>query len=146
AAAIWLSLPADWAALGPTLGVILLIFVATYPLRIFQAVLNGLQDLGFLGAVQSCSWLVGTFTLVLLVLLGMGLGALAAGWAATQLTAIGLFGYRLWQRYPEVLPSRLPGFQWSIARDQLTRGFWVSLCQVAGALLNGTDLFIVGKM
>jgi O-antigen/teichoic acid export membrane protein len=146
AAAIWLFLPADWEPLAPALGMVLLVFVATYPLRIFQAILNGLQDLGFLAGVQSCSWLVGTLTLVILVFAGMGLGALAAGWAVTQLTASSLFGYRLWRRFPGVLPSRLPAFQWGIARDHLTRAIWISMPQVAGALLNGTDLFVIGKV
>src|SRR5215831_17250192 len=45
----WRLTPAEWQALRNPIGVILLAFVLTFPLRIPNAVLQGLQDFSFLG-------------------------------------------------------------------------------------------------
>ena len=44
AAAVWFSIPEEWAALRAPLGVALAAFVVLFPARVFQAVLQGLQD------------------------------------------------------------------------------------------------------
>ena len=142
----WFAMPADWEALRNPIGVVLLAFVVTFPLRIFGAVLLGLQDLGFLGRLSILSFLMGTTLTILLVLAGWGLYALAAGWSMNQLTlTIGCW-YRLRTHFPSVLPEKLPEMGWSIARQRLGQGFWVSLNQIAQVLLNGTDILIIGKL
>ena len=68
--------------------VVLGVFVVTFPLRTFQAALVGLQDLAFVGRVQFGAWAAGTVLTIVLVLYGLALPAIAAGWCATQLVAV----------------------------------------------------------
>ncbi len=44
AAIIWLALPEEWAALRHPLALVMGVFVLGFPLRVFQAVLTGLQE------------------------------------------------------------------------------------------------------
>lgn len=141
----WFMIPGEWEGLRHPLGLVLLAFVLTFPLRIFGAVLQGLQDLAFLGCLSIVSYLVSTTITVTLVLAGWGLYALAFGWTALQLIRAGAGWYRLRTHFPTVLPKKLPELLWSSARGRLTRGFWVSLNQVAQVLLNGTEILIIGK-
>lgn len=146
ATATWFAMPAEWEALRNPLGLILLAFVTMFPLRIFQAVLVGLQDLVFLGRIQLYIWSVSTAIMVVLVLAGLGLYALAINWAFTQIVLAVIAWRRLQRTFPTVLPTRLPALHWKTARGQFTRGFWVSLAQVAQVLLNATDIFLIGKI
>src|SRR5437773_2801710 len=74
----WFIIPAEWQGLRYPMGVVLLAFVLTFPLRIFGAVLHGLQDLAFLGRIAIISYLVSTAVTVSLILAGWGLYSLAA--------------------------------------------------------------------
>jgi O-antigen/teichoic acid export membrane protein len=142
----WFMMPSEWAGLRHPIGVVLLAFVVLFPLRVFSAVLSGLQDLAFVGRLNIMAYLAGAASTVALILAGWGLYALAVGWAVTQLTtAIGGW-FRLRTRFPTVLPRVLPPMPWSIARRRLTQGGWVSLSQIAQVLLNGTDMLIIGKL
>lgn len=143
---LWLLMPAEWDVLRGPLGWMMLAFVAMFPLRIFQAVLQGLQDLSFVGGVQICSWLVGTAITLGLVVAGLGLYSMAFGWVAAQVISATLCWYRLQSHFPNVLPIHLPTLSWSTARGHLTQGFWVSAAQVAQVMLNGTDILIIGKL
>lgn len=142
----WLIMPAEWEGLRHPIALVLLAFVVTFPLRIFGAVLHGLQDLAFLGRIGIVSYLLSTLVTVMLVLAGWGLNALALGWVVLQLTSAGAGWYRLRTHFPTVLPGRLPKLMSSVARKRLTQGFWISLNQVAQVLLNGTDILIIGKL
>lgn len=142
----WLLMPSEWADLRSPLGVVLLAFVATFPLRIFRAVLQGLQDLAYLGKTGIASYLIGTGITVGLVLAGWGLYALAIGWTVQQFAGAFTGWYRLRTHFPTVLPRSLPRMPWSTARTRLTQGGWVSLSQIAQVLLNGTDILIIGKL
>ena len=146
AAAAWLMLPVDWEGLRSPIGFVLLAFVLTFPLRIFGAVLHGLQDLAFLGRVQIISYLLSTALIVALVYAGWGLYALAVGWTALQLMNAVASLLRLRARFPTTLPRSLPDLVWGTARVRLHQGFWVSLSQIAQVLLNGTDILIIGKL
>ena len=55
----WL-LPAEWAPLRWPLAIVIVAFVVAFPLRMFNAVLQGLQDLAFLGGVQLAAWAAGS--------------------------------------------------------------------------------------
>ena len=146
ATAIWLAIPSEWQALSTPLGLVLAAFVIAFPLRIFAAVLQGLQDLAFLGKVTMVGWFVSTLLTIALVVFGFGLNSLAIGWVVSQLlTALFCF-IRLRIRFAAVLPVRLPSLPWKEARTKLTAGFWVSVAQVAQVLVNGTDVLILGKV
>ena len=67
-----------------------LTFVLTFPLRIFPAVLQGLQDLTFLGGAQLAAWICRHPPHRGARRDGAGLHALAAGWACTQILGAGL--------------------------------------------------------
>lgn len=143
AAVAWFTIPQDWEGLRQPLGLVLAAFVFTFPLRIFSAVLLGLQDLAFLGRLNIISFLISTAITVALVLAGWGLYALAFGWVVGQFIKAGGSWWRLRRRFPTVLPKRLPEISWSVTQVRLVSGFWVSLNQIAHVLLNGTEILII---
>ena len=142
--AAWWLVSAEWPELCGPFAVVVMTFVATFPLRIFSAVLQGLQDLAFLGGAQVTAWICGTMLTVALVETGLGLHALAAGWACTQILGAGLAWWRLSDRFPD--PAWAPVL--AAARRACTpaRGVWISVGQVAQVLLNGTDLLVIGAL
>jgi O-antigen/teichoic acid export membrane protein len=146
ALAMWLLLPAEWEPLRRPMAAVLFAFVLMFPLRIFQAVLQGLQDLKALAQTTLSAWLVGIALTVVLVFAGFGLYALALGWVTTQLLVIPVLLYRFKRKFPGVLPRRLSRLPWNAARKKLINGFWVSINQIAVVLLAGTDLLIIGKL
>jgi O-antigen/teichoic acid export membrane protein len=143
---IWSLMPAEWESLRNPIGVVLAAFVLTFPLRIFNAVLHGLQDLAFLGRMGIITYLISTGCIVALILAGGGLYALAVGWTVLQLVGALSGWYRLRTHFPTVLPRSLPKMPWQTARKRLGQGFWISLNQIAQVLLNGTDILIIGKL
>jgi O-antigen/teichoic acid export membrane protein len=143
--ALW-WLPGSWTALRIPLAVVLGLFVVTFPLRIFQAALTGLQDLAFVARTQFVAWTAGTVVNVVLVLQGYTLSALAAGWCVTQVLTIGACGVRLASAFPGAMPRRLGISSFQAARGYLMRSVWVSVSQIAQVLLNGTDVMIVGAL
>jgi O-antigen/teichoic acid export membrane protein len=145
-AAVWFALPAKWADLRGPLGVALLAFVVGFPLRILPATLQGLQDLAFANGLQIAVWILSTGATVVMVLAGWKLYALALGWLITQIAMTPLFAYRLWKRFPEAWPRRLPPIVWSSTRELFGKGFWVSISQVAQLLTGNTDSLIIGRV
>ena len=143
--ALW-WVPASWAALRLPLAVVLGLFVLTFPLRVFQAALTGLQDLAFVGRTQLVAWIGGTAVNVVLVLQGFTLSALAAGWCVTQAAIIGACAVRLATTFPGAMPRRLGLGELATARDYVARSVWVSVSQIAQVLLNGTDVMIIGAL
>lgn len=143
AIAAWWCLPAAWGKVSTPLAVVLGAFVLTYPLRIFQATLQGLQDLAFVGGLQLAAWALGLGLTVQLVLSGWGIGALAAGALLTQLVSLGGCSYRIATQFPRAIPRRLPRVAWTDTLQHVHRALWVSASQVGQALLYGTDLLIV---
>jgi O-antigen/teichoic acid export membrane protein len=146
AGGLWLFLPSEWHPLRGPLGVVILAFVLTFPLRIPSQVLRGLQDLAVLGGIQTGALLAGTATTVMLVIAGFGLYALAFGWVASQVLMGAVAIWRIKQRFPGALPSSIPQLTAEAARHRFSRGLWVSFSQVAVVLLNGTDVLIIGKV
>jgi O-antigen/teichoic acid export membrane protein len=142
---VWL-LPADWAPLRWPLALVMVAFVVTFPLRIFNAVLQGLQDLTFLGGVQLAAWAAGTAVTVVGIAAGLGLYSLAAGWVTTQFFSAIAGWRRLVTAHRQMLPERWPSLGLSEARSQLGSGVWISVNQVAQVLLSGTDLVVIGKV
>jgi O-antigen/teichoic acid export membrane protein len=141
---LWFTIPGDWGPLRMPIAIVMLAFVLAFPLRIFGAVLQGLQDLAFLGRVNIIAWLAGTALTIALVLAGDGLYALAYGWVLTQVLTAAVCYVRLRRTFAGVLPRTLPRVSGLQFRRQLKQGFWISVAQIAGVLTNGTDLIIVG--
>jgi O-antigen/teichoic acid export membrane protein len=146
AALFWLLLPAEWQGLRQPLALVMITFVLTFPLRIFQAVLNGLQDLAFLGKGVLFGVVLSNLVTLGLAIAGWGIYALALGWFVTQVIQPLIFWYRLSKRFPHTLPTTLPKLSWPIARGILTSGCWISVAQFAQALMVGTDVLIIGKL
>src|SRR5271166_5009608 len=73
------------ASLRGPVGLILLVFTISYPLRIFPATLQGLQDLSFLGQLRLCLWALATALTVVLLMTGARFYALAWGWCFQQM-------------------------------------------------------------
>jgi O-antigen/teichoic acid export membrane protein len=142
----WLLMPVAWQGLRNPIGVILLAFVLTFPLRIFGAVLQGLQDFSFLGKTNIVAYILSTSLTAGLVFAGFGLYALGIGWAVLQVLTASAGWYRLHTRFPSVLPKGLPKFRHDMARVRLKQGFWVSANQIAQVLLSGTDILIIGTL
>jgi O-antigen/teichoic acid export membrane protein len=142
-AAVWAAVAAARPELAGPLAVILAGFVVQFPLRVPAAVLSGLQDLEFVGAVQAAGWAVTTVTTVGLVFAGSGLYALAAGWAVGQLTGCGGSWVRLRLRFPHARARRgWPGR--ASLSGYLGPSFWTSARQLVLLLLNGVDLILLG--
>ena len=107
---------------------IVLTFVATFPLRIFAALLQGLQDLTFLGIVQFSSWGGGVVVTFLAAAMGWGLYALACGWITTQIVTVAFAWRRLSRTHPDVLPS---------TRRQGAPGVWMKTKSRSGMPPSG---------
>ena len=146
AAGMWLTIPKEWESLRGPLTVVLIGFVVSFPLRMLPALLHGLQDLSFAGAISMVNWTLSTVITVWMVLGGWDLYALAVGWLLSQTATIPIVVHRLVTRFPGVLPRRLPPESWAATKGRLGKGFWVSLAQVAQLLMNNTDLLILGKL
>ena len=145
AIALW-WLPESWADLRTPLAVVLALFVVTFPLRIFQATLTGLQDLGFVARAQFAAWVAGIVVNVWLVVAGFGLSSLAAGWCVTQLLMIGACLLRVAMVFPSALPRRLTFGESVSTRDYIVRSGWISVSQISQVLLNGTDVMIIAAL
>jgi O-antigen/teichoic acid export membrane protein len=139
-------LPAEWAPLRWPLAFVIVAFVVSFPLRMFNAVLQGLQDLAFLGTLQLAAWSAGAVITIAGVAGGLGLYSLSAGWITTQFVSAIVGWRRLVNTHGHVLPARLPVLTWSTAKQQLGTGAWISINQVAQVLLGGTDLVVIGKL
>jgi O-antigen/teichoic acid export membrane protein len=146
ALAMFFAIPAEWHALRGPLSLILLGFVVAFPLRMLPALLQGLQDLTFAGGIQIVNWMLSTAATVWMVAAGWNLFALAAGWLLSQLLLTPVTFYRIWTRFPQVIPRGMPHFDKIKTRIQLGKGMWISVSQIATLLMGQTDLLIIGKL
>lgn len=138
--------PASWGALQWPLALILAAYTTLYPLRILPAVLQGLQDLSYIGIASIAAYLIGSAVTIALAFAGCGLYALAAGWIASQALASIMYWFRLAAKFKYVAPERIPSLSWRVARENLKNGGWISVAQIAQLLLNGVDILIIGKV
>jgi O-antigen/teichoic acid export membrane protein len=145
-AAAWLLMPASWHELRSPLAWVLLFFALTFPMRAYHALLQGLQDIVFLGQLQLVAWALGTGVLIALVFSGAGLAALAVGWLVTQAVTVGACRWRVQRRHSAVWMARPPTVGWTEARTFLARSIWISMAQLAQTLSAGSDVLIVGAL
>lgn len=142
----WLVLPGAWREVEGPVMVVLVGFTILFPLRVFQAVLQGLQDLAFLTRLQMITWAASTALIIVLVLRGFNLYSLAIGWLAMQTLGAVMAFVRLRNRFPGVLPARLPVLSRTEVLGSLTSGFWVSVSQLAQVLVGSTDYLLIGQI
>lgn len=146
AAGAWWLVADAWPELRWPLAAILAAFVVAFPVRLYNAALQGLQDLPFLGKVQLASWLSGAATTITLVLNGIGLEALAAGWVVTQAVSAIACGVRIRRHHPQAWAPTLPRISWGEVRELFGRSGWISLGQVGQVFLNGSDILVLGTL
>jgi O-antigen/teichoic acid export membrane protein len=91
AAALWTLLPAvlrltaaDRATIGPPLLIIVAATTAAYPLRVYRALLVGLQDVVFTGALGVAEAALSAVVTIVMLVKGYGPYALACGSAASS--------------------------------------------------------------
>jgi O-antigen/teichoic acid export membrane protein len=121
-------------------------FIGLFPLRIFSAALEGLQDLNFVGKMRIVTWAVSIAATFICVLLNFGIYALALSWILNQIGfAVGTY-FRLRFLRPALVESSL--FHWTrqLQWHDLFRGSWMTVEQIAQLLINSTDLMIVGRV
>ena len=142
----WYFLPAAWLVLRTPLAVMLVVFVVLFPFQVLPAMLNGLQDLLFLGFTRTLSWTITTVVSLILVFKGMGLYSLAIGWGMGEVISILCIVWRIRTRFPYVLPERIFFVTWKESRAYLGRSLWVTVSRLASILINGSDILIIGKL
>jgi O-antigen/teichoic acid export membrane protein len=142
----WWIVAARWPELRIPIAIILAAFLVAFPLRLYHATLQGLQDLAYLGKVQLASWAAGTGTTILLVLAGAGLEALAVGWVVMQATSAVMCALRLRRRFAGAWHAAAARPSIGDARALFGRSVWVSLTQVGHVFLNGSDVLVLGAV
>lgn len=139
-----------WPGISPNLkgpiGLVLATYALCYPLRIFPPLLQGLQDLNFLGQWKIWIWALSTGLMFLLVLAGLGFYALAIGWCAQQLGSDIVAFLRLRRIRPDLVSAKAWRKSGPLRWGWFTRGFWVSVSQVAYFFLTGVDVLILARV
>lgn len=143
-ALLWIWTPIELAEHRGLFLLILVIYVARFPLRIFQEVLLGLQDLAFIGKLQLTFFIVSTLVTVVTVLAGWGLYAIVAGFAVVQFCPPLSCWARLASRFPDALPRRLPSIPVRDVVRLVSQGGWISAAQIAQLLVFSTDILVIG--
>ncbi len=144
--AVWSWAPGRWQeAAGPT-ALLLACFVLLYPTRLYQAFLQGVQELPFLSRVQIGSWAVSTVLTIVLVLAGYGLYSLIVGWALGQAVTGFATALRARITYRHVWPAWTCRPRWADVHPYLRKSAWISMAQVAQVFLTGSDLLLVGAL
>lgn len=141
---VWLLMPEAWAPLRWPAALMLITFVAFFPMRVLHGLLFGLQDLVYVGRLQLFAWALNTVTTIVLVTLGYGLYALAFGWVALQLVLALGWWLRARMQFRSALPRSLPALKWSFVRMHMGKSMWVSVAQVAQVFLSGSDILVIG--
>lgn len=140
----WWAMPASWTGLRGPLALVLAAYVILFPVRLYQSLLQGLQDLRFLGQIQLAGWAATTALTVVLVATGWGLWALVAGAAALQLATAAACAVRVCRRHPTLWRASAEETSWPAVRRYLEQSGWVSVAQIAQLLMNGTDILVIG--
>jgi len=137
--------PPTAAAIRGPISLALLVFVLTFPMRLFPAVLQGLQDLKFLGQLRLCMWAVSTGVSVVLLILGARFWALACGWCLQQIVHDLVAFHRLRRVRPDLLTFAVLQSTGPFTWRWFLRGLWVNVGQIGYGLGAGTDLLIIGR-
>ncbi len=146
ALALFFFRPSAASGLQGPVALVLITFVITYPFRMFPAVLQGLQEIEFLGQLRICLWAVSVGITVLLLFLGARFYALAWGWCFLETGSNVGAMVKLYLIRPDLLRpqtwKRVGAFQWR----WLKRGLWVSIGQITNTFTSGMDLLIIAPV
>jgi O-antigen/teichoic acid export membrane protein len=137
--------PPTTAAIRGPITLALFVFVLTFPMRLFPAVLQGLQDLKFLGQLRLWMWAVSTAVSVVLLILGARFWALACGWSLQQIVHDLVAFRRLRRVRPDLLTAAVLKSTGPFTWRWFLRGLWVNVGQIGYGLSAGTDLMIIGR-
>ena len=131
AALLWLVLPgalslsaADGAIVGPPLAILVVTLMLAYPLRVFSAVLVGVQDVTFNGWLAVTQGLVSIVVSATLLWNGAGVYAPALGSAAATTVSVLVAFARTVAIAPDLLRG-WPRPSWRMCRTLLTNGVGV---------------------
>jgi O-antigen/teichoic acid export membrane protein len=146
ASGVYVFRPVAATGLRGPVALVLLVFVVTFPLRAAAVVLQGLQDLKFLGVLRMWLWGGSAALIVVMLMAGAGFYALACGWCFQEAAGSLIAMYRLRRLRPDLLNMtawhEAGPFRW----EWLARGLWISLGQASNALVGGTDLLIIARV
>jgi O-antigen/teichoic acid export membrane protein len=142
----WRWVPTDWTTGRAPLLLVIVAFVSLFPARVFNALLQGVQDLAFVGRVQLLTWAVSTVITVGLVLAGVGLYAVVLGWVFAQAASAAASALRARRLVPEAFRwTRLASGDREVAA-YLRRSAWIGVSQIAQVFLAGTDMLVIGRL
>jgi O-antigen/teichoic acid export membrane protein len=128
------------------LAVAALAYVLLFPLRMYAATLQGLQDLTFLGVASTGVWLAQAVVTVALIVGGFGFWSLVLGWASGRCLHTAVCWLRLRAAFPEALPPHRLGRQTEHTGRLVRSGLWISLGNLALSLHYGADVLILGQI
>ncbi len=140
---VFLYRPVATVGLRGPIALVLVVFTVSYPFRLFPVVLQGLQDLKFLGKLRLYLWALSTALTVVLLILGARFYALACGWCVQQLGHDFVAYLRLRRLRPDLLTREAFQQAGPLRLRWFARGFWVSVGQAAYTFLAGADVLIV---
>jgi hypothetical protein len=140
----WQMLPRDNPQFRNAAGILITVFAIQFPLKVAYAVLEGLQELAYLGTLQLVGWAIGLLVNITLVVMGKGLYGLAFGWAATQALISVASIWKLYRSYPAFAPMSLRALPWRRYKQVIGSGLWVSIGQMA-QLVRTSDFLLIGK-
>ncbi len=142
----WWLLQGDWDAVRVPMLLVVGAFVALFPARVFNAVLQGVQDLAFVGRLQLTVWAVSTAITIGLVLAGAGLYAVVLGWVVTQVAGAAGSAIRAHRLVPEVFSAGRPTPGDPAVAGYMLRSAWIGVSQIAQVFLAGTDMLVIGRL
>lgn len=137
--------PNDRVMLAAPLVIVVAATMITYPFRVFQAVLSGIQDVVFAGWLATLSSIIGAVLTIALVAKGHGLYALAWGAAVPALFGAIASALRIAFVAPDLL-RELPRPRWADVRHLLTNGLGVWLAIFGWQLLAASNNIVIASL
>jgi O-antigen/teichoic acid export membrane protein len=138
-----------WPGISPDirgpLAVAIGAFCLSFPLRMYVAVLEGLQDLQFISQLRMALWALSTALTVVLFLFGHRLYSLAIGWGFNVVAMQAAALLRLRLRYPALVSLRSWFGGEHLTWRDFTRGSWLSVGQISQAMVGGADVIAVAN-
>jgi O-antigen/teichoic acid export membrane protein len=134
--------PADRQAVGTPLALLVAALTVAYPLRVFSAVVAGLQDVSFNGWLSVAQAVVGIAITASMLHYGYGLVALASASAASSL----LVGIGAFARTMIIAPDLLRGWprpSHTAVRSLLTNGLGVWFGAFGWQLLSASNALVM---
>jgi O-antigen/teichoic acid export membrane protein len=137
--------PADRAAIVGPLTLIAGVTAIVMPIRVFGAVLVGLQDVKFYGTLSTANWAIDLAITVTLLLKGYGLYALAVGVAVPSVLGVVVMFARVRIIAPDLM-SGWPRPSWQEVARLFREGFGAWLGGWGWRLSAATDAIILASL